>query len=71
MKLRNIAVFASALTTLALATSGAVGSNYIQILKYRMKWYPEYGEHASSFNVNPVIYHKKVKNFLTEFNLLP
>ncbi|TDL97847.1 alpha/beta hydrolase [Macrococcus brunensis] len=37
----------------------------------KRKWYPEYGGHASSFNVNPVTYRKKVKNFLTEFNLLP
>lgn len=37
----------------------------------KRKWYPEYGGHAASFNVNPVTYRKKVRNFLTEFNLLP
>lgn len=31
---------------------------------------PQYGGHAASFNVNPVTYRKKVRNFLTEFNLL-
>ncbi|RXK19311.1 alpha/beta hydrolase [Macrococcus sp. DPC7161] len=37
----------------------------------KMKWYPEHGGHASSFNVNPITYKKKVTQFLETFDLLP
>lgn len=37
----------------------------------KSKWYPEYGGHAASFNVNPVTYRKKVKQFLSDYKLKP
>lgn len=37
----------------------------------KRKWYPEYGGHAASFNVNPVSYRKKVKQFLADYQLNP
>ena len=37
----------------------------------KMKWYPEYGSHAASYNVNPVTYRKKVIEFLDTYQLLP
>ncbi|KAA1040155.1 alpha/beta hydrolase [Macrococcus equipercicus] len=37
----------------------------------KMKWYPEYGGHAASYNVNPVTYRKKVTEFLESYHLLP
>lgn len=37
----------------------------------KMRWYPEHGGHAASFNVNPISYHNKVAEFLETFNLMP
>ncbi|WP_414046344.1 alpha/beta hydrolase [Macrococcus equi] len=37
----------------------------------KMRWYPEHGGHAASFNVNPITYKQKVETFLKTFDLLP
>ncbi|TDM13186.1 alpha/beta hydrolase [Macrococcus lamae] len=37
----------------------------------KMKWYPEYGGHAASYNVNPVTYRKKVTKFLEKYGFIP
>ncbi|RAI82075.1 alpha/beta hydrolase [Macrococcoides caseolyticum subsp. hominis] len=37
----------------------------------KMRWYPEHGGHAASYNVNPLTYKKVVQNFLETYNLLP
>lgn len=37
----------------------------------KMRWYPEHGGHAASYNVNPISYKNKVEHFLTTFDLLP
>ncbi|UBH12248.1 alpha/beta hydrolase [Macrococcus armenti] len=37
----------------------------------KMRWYPEHGGHAASYNVNPLTYKEKVKQFLTQYDLLP
>ncbi|WP_414050218.1 alpha/beta hydrolase [Macrococcus animalis] len=37
----------------------------------KMRWYPEHGGHAASFNVNPVSYKNKVETFLKTYALMP
>lgn len=37
----------------------------------KQKWFPEYGGHAASYNVNPLSYEQTVYDFLKTFDLLP
>ncbi|MCU7556792.1 alpha/beta hydrolase [Macrococcus capreoli] len=37
----------------------------------KMRWYPEHGGHAASYNVNPITYKHKVETFLKTYDLLP